>query len=345
VDADVPPAAHLQLFTFSGDTGPAPWDPGADLPFADPGWVAAPRDQLDVIVRSAPARQLWIGGVMRGDGTASPSLRQMRVAYGRDTYLRHLPAIYARAEPQRDVLERLLALHGSLLGELESRIDDLPRLADPEAAPTNGFPSWLSWLAGWLDFPLNEAWADVQAREYLAEAFALYGRRGTVAGLRRYLQLYAGVNAIIEEPIRYTTVWSLGESSTLGFTTMLAPGPAQGAVIGTTAIVDQSHLAPADECGVVLFEDVAHRFCVRVLCAELTRPGALADARAVLDREKPAHTTYHLCVIEPRLLVGVQARVGIDAIVAAGAPLAYAGMRLHTGALGVRAEPCSIEET
>jgi hypothetical protein len=39
----------------------------------------------------------------------------------------------------------------------------------------------------------------------------------------------------------------------------------------------------------------------------------------VLDREKPAHTTYHLCVIEPRMRVGLQSIVGVDAIVG-GAP-------------------------
>ena len=40
-----------------------------------------------------------------------------------------------------------------------------------------------------------------------------------------------------------------------------------------------------------------------------------AAVARVVDREKPAHTTYHLCQFEPRMRVGFQARVGIDAIV------------------------------
>ena len=36
----------------------------------------------------------------------------------------------------------------------------------------------------------------------------------------------------------------------------------------------------------------------------------------LVEREKPAHCDYHLCVIEPRMRVGFQARVGIDTIVA-----------------------------
>ena len=41
---------------------------------------------------------------------------------------------------------------------------------------------------------------------------------------------------------------------------------------------------------------------------------------AVLEHEKPAHTDYHLCLIEPRFRVGFQAQVGIDTIVASPAP-------------------------
>jgi len=35
----------------------------------------------------------------------------------------------------------------------------------------------------------------------------------------------------------------------------------------------------------------------------------------VIEREKPAHTAYHLCVIQPGFRVGFQARLGIDAVV------------------------------
>jgi hypothetical protein len=37
--------------------------------------------------------------------------------------------------------------------------------------------------------------------------------------------------------------------------------------------------------------------------------------RAVLATEKPAHTSFHLCVAGPQMRVGVQATVGLDALV------------------------------
>ncbi len=342
VDAEsLPGGTHVQLFTFTANDGDAPYGPGADDPFADFGWEAAPRDSLDLLIGNKPARYLWIGGLVRSDGSATPVLRQMRVTYARDTYLKFLPAIYGKDEAPRDFLERVLSLHESVLGGLEGSISDLPRLFDPFAAPAGDYPSWLSWLAGWLTFDLSERWTEGQAREYLSQAFELYGKRGTVEGLRRYLKLYAGVEARIEEPVLGATLWSLGETSTLGFTTMLAPGHAQGAVVGTSATLDQSHLTRGDDFGAALFADVAHRFCVHIYCAELTRPGALEEARAVLEREKPAHTAYHLCVIEPRMRVGAQARVGIDAIVAQGPPPARIGMVLGLATLAGPAELCA----
>jgi len=342
----LPDGPHVQLFTLTTDEDDiGAFDAAADDPFPkSAGWHAAPRDGLDLVIPNPPARFLWIGGVLRGDGRASPRLRQIRVDYGHASYLSLLPAIYSQDASRRDFLQRFLSLHESVLGGLEGVIADLPLLFDPAAAPNGEFPSWLSWLAGWLAFDLNEMWSEGETRQNLAQAFQLYGQRGTVEGLRRYLKLYAGVEARIEEPGLQTALWSLGETSTLGFTTMLAPAHPQGAVVGTSATLGQSHLTRGDDFGAVLFEDVAHRFCVQVYCAELTRPGALADVQAVIEREKPAHTTCHVCVIEPHMRVGVQARVGIDAIVAQGPPAAQTGMVLGMGRLAAEAEPCETEE-
>jgi phage tail-like protein len=336
----LPESTHVQLFTLTADQDTIAFDPTADEPFPKPDWHAAPRDLLDILIPNSPARRLWIGGLLHSDGRASPALHQMRVHYGRDTWLKFLPALYAKGESQRDLMERFLSLHESMLGSHEEAIADLPLLFDPYATPEGEFPSWLSWLAAWLAFDLNEAWSGQEARENLAQAFQLYGKRGTLEGLRRYLKLYAGVEARIEEPGLYTTLWTLGENSTLGFTTMLAPAHPQGAVAGTTATLDESHVTRDNDFGAALFEDLAHRFCVKVYCAELTRPSSLDDARTVIDREKPAHSTYELCLVEPRMRVGVQSRVGVDAIVAQGPPAAGIGIPLGTGTLANHSVTC-----
>ena len=341
--AAIPLDTHVQFFTYTSNGVAPPFDPLSDSPFTDSGWREAPRDELDILILNPPASQLWIGGLVRSEGTATPALYQARIESGRDTYLKYLPPLYAENETARDFLERLLALDESVLGGVEREITDLTTLFDPAAAPASDFPSWLSWLSSWLAFDLNERWAEPDTRRYIAEAFKLYSKRGTIEGLRRYLKIYAGVEAHITEPGRNAALWSLGESSTLGFTTRLAPGPLGGAVLDSTAALDGSHLDGEQLRGAALFDDVAHKFCVNIYCADLSRPGAFADARAVLDREKPAHTVYHLCAIQPRMRVGAQALVGINAIVGQ-APGAQLGIALDTGVLFDAAAPCKEEE-
>lgn len=338
-----PPGTHVQLFTFGADGGSAPFvDPAGDEPFADPAWVAAPRDQLDWLLPSASARQLWIGGVLRGDGVVTPEIEQIRVTLGRDTYLAHLPALYGRDDQARDFIERFLSLNESVLGGLEDAIGDLPFLFDAGASPDES-PSWLRWLSSWLAFEPNEAWPTADFRRFLAEAFELYAWRGTPSGLRRYIKMYAGLEARIIEPGLETARWGLGETSSLGFTTRLAPGSPEGAVLDRTAVVDEAPLTSPSDDEAPLSAELAHTFCVEVYCGELTRPGALDDAKTIIDREKPAHTEYHLRVIEPRLRVGVQAQVGIDAIV--GGMGGYKlGAPLGSGALPPAAQPCEHRE-
>jgi hypothetical protein len=86
--------------------------------------------------------------------------------------------------------------------------------------------------------------------------------------------------------------------------------------VGTSADLDQSHLITDGDFGAPLFTDVAYRFMVNVYRGQVMCANTLARIQSVLEAEKPAHTLYQLCVIEPRFRVGFQARVGIDTVVA-----------------------------
>ena len=96
---------------------------------------------------------------------------------------------------------------------------------------------------------------------------------------------------------------------------MLMPVHAQGAVLGSSATLDASSLINNEQFGTPLFEDTAHQFSVQIYRGQMQCADDVLEVRAVIDREKPAHTAYHLCVIEPRMRVGFQSRVGIDAVV------------------------------
>jgi phage tail-like protein len=316
--------AHVQLHAVSQPhEAPPPVRPDAPDPFSDECWrrVTIAPDATETLLAGAYRDVVWLGMTFTSEGTASPVLSQIRIDFHHDGYLQFLPPLYARDAASRELLGRWLALFETVYDGLQGKIDGLPRLFNPAAAP----PAWLPWLSGWLALELPEDWDERRRRRAVAEAFELSGRRGTAAGLRRAVRDEAGVDALVEEPIVQTSWWSLADEdapteqaamSVLGATTGLAVGEPQGAVAGTSAVLDGSFLSEQAAFGRPLFADVAHQFTVRLYRGRGYSEEAVELARGVVERERPAHTSYHLCVVEPCMRVGVQARVGVDAIVA-----------------------------
>lgn len=350
---DLPAGTHVEFFFVSGTTAPPMPVAGSADPFPAP-WRPAGVDVMDFFIGGPETPKLWIGARFSNDVHASPVLGQLRLEFDQQGYLTHLPAIY-RAPTCDDFLLRFLSLFESFFQEMETRIEGLPGLFDPASAPGEFLP----WLAGFLALDLPESWSDAAKREAIAGAYASYARRGTAAGLQEALRVQAGVHAVVDEPIQAMGWWSMPapaasckpaaagtwddtESSILGFNTVLASVEPQGAVVGTTATLDRSHIIAEEEYGSKLFEAAAYQFTVQVYRGEVDCPAKLARVTEVVEREKPAHTVYRLCVIEPGLRIGYKARLGIDTVVG-GSPtptrLGESGLVLDgepRGKLGVR---------
>jgi phage tail-like protein len=337
----LPANAHLDFLLYTSNS---PADAptvmrGSEDPLSDPKWRQAlhppAADLDDIYIGGPPATYLWLGAQFSSDGSGSPILSQVRVQFDRDSYLDYLPAIYRDPSTCDDFLLRFLSLFESLYQDVEGEIRGLPALFDAKATPRE----FLGWLAEWLGLELDESWSEAKQRQILGEIFRLYARRGTSGGLRQILKVFAGVDAVIEEPILNAAWWALPttsasccdscasntagnapswqdtQNSILGFTTMLAPAQPQGAVVGTSATLDQSHLTTVDEFGAPLFSDVAYQFSVLVYRGQVMCTEVLPRIRALVDQEKPAHTVYQLCIVEPSMRAGYQSRVGIDTVV------------------------------
>lgn len=106
-------------------------------------------------------------------------------------YLEYLPAIY-HEDPFLG--EFLLPFEKVLTGfeELLSNIDCYfaPALTDTDFLP---------WLANWVALVLDEDWEEPKRRHLIGEAVELYRWRGTVRGLKRYLEIYTGLVPEIRE--------------------------------------------------------------------------------------------------------------------------------------------------
>ena len=94
------------------------------------------------------------------------------------------------------------------LGETEARGVDRDLLVDPRSAPAECLP----WLASFVGLVLDERWATAPSpdgrrsidvrRDIIREAVWLFRYRGTLPGLKRFIELYVGVPVLIMEHYR-----------------------------------------------------------------------------------------------------------------------------------------------
>jgi phage tail-like protein len=323
----LPDGAHVQFFVYTDSTTPPPVNSADPEPFPAP-WRAVGLDVTNFFIGGAPTPTIAIGVRFTSDLDSSPVLSQLLLAFDQESYLANLPAIY-RERTCDDFLLRFASLFEGFFNEFESAIDNLPMLLDPQAAPAEELP----WLSSFLAYSLPERWTLEQQRRAVADAFAHNARRGTVAGLVDTLREEAEVRAVIMEPIQNTGWWALASQPSsclpdladswsggaqLGFDTVLATAQPQGAVVGSTAILDQSHLLESNAYGMPLFEEVAHQFTVQIYRSHVECAGKLDQVKAIIEREAPAHTMYQICVVDPGVRIGYQCRLGVDTVVGAG---------------------------
>jgi phage tail-like protein len=283
-------------------------------------WRAAAA--LDTLLQPS-GRHLWVRVTLerRDDApepAATPGLHQVQAETPGDDYADYLPAVYTRQAEQAGFLRGLLGLARSELGGLEDVVAGLPRLADPAVAPR----AWLAWLAAWQGFDIPARLADDpdadRLRAFVARLPELAERRGTPTGLWDLVEAYTGARVLLVEAFRSRGVWTLGERSRLGVDSMLPARSVDGVVIDESVLGASGPEDPA-RWGAALFADWAHRFTVLVPAGAAPTEEQRRQVVAMVDRERPAHTICHVCFVEPRLRVGVQSQVGVDAVVAAPA--------------------------
>jgi phage tail-like protein len=294
--------------------------------------------------RIEPQRYLWLRVFANSaNGRVTPRILQVQAETPGEDYMEYLPGVYRRKDrietrsldqPQ-DIgfLRRWLALFRSELGNLEQKLDELPRRFNAATVAAEDLP----WLASWLAFDPPPGVDTDTLRKLLQRVLELYRRRGTLFGVREFVGLYSGVRPRIVESFRQRRIWQLGHTSLLGFDTALASIEPHGAILPDTAAVCESGCDTAEapnrlvigsfvvgesgplagaDFGEPLFSDTAHHFSVFVSTADVPDPARRETLRRAVDAERPAHADYDLCIVEPRMRVGLQANLGVDSYVA-----------------------------
>lgn len=181
--------------------------------------------------------------------------------HAKGRYLHYLPELYERDE----LMGRFLMLFESFWGPIEMQIDNVSRYFNPEMTP----PDFLPWLASWFDLTLNERLPEARQRQLIKSAVALYRRRGTKQGLKQYLEIYTGGEAHIIE--------HRADNLRLGIAARMGPGIALGRNNRPHTFTVILRLPPASD-----------------QTPDFSAPAWIANLRALIETEKPAHTAYAL---------------------------------------------------
>jgi phage tail-like protein len=214
--------------------------------------------------------------------------------------LKALPALY---QDDPFLGQFLQAFEDILLGSeqkqgLEGAIASIPQYFDPHSAPVSPDRDFLTWLAGWTAFSLRADLNLEQQRDFIAKIIPLYRRRGTKENLQKLLTIFTQ-----GEP-------TINDFSDAGF---------QLGVEGHSTIGGQNPTGAPDltSGSIFLGNGPAHFFSIKIRLRKLdeaVRQRQLEIARALIDLEKPAHTSYDLQDDSPSMQIEISSTVGVDTL-------------------------------
>jgi phage tail-like protein len=180
-----------------------------------------------------------------------------------ESLLDYLPAVYRRPDVMGgNFVREFLWVFQHIFYSIESKIARMHSYFDVLDAPDEFLP----WLASWVAFSLDGSWTEDERRLFLKDAVELYRVRGTVKGLKSFLNMYTGVEAEIIENSWPLDGFQIGVASTIG--------------------KDSAILPPINR---------AYCFIVEVpLDADDLEDDEIIKIHQIIRQEKPAHTTYYL---------------------------------------------------
>lgn len=293
----------------------------------------APEDGMawfDAPVMAGPGRYLWLVLELRGTRHKTPRIRSVRAEYPGHQLLRHLPRTLWNELPARDFLFRFLMPMAAMLDEWEAVSTQRHRLLDARITPGDALP----WLASFIGLALDPCWPEAVQRRMVQEAAPLFRTRGTVASLRRMIEILTGdAKVVILENFRLRGGGVVGNDIVNESQAVLGVGFRVGGLIGDPQVRPLVDVEPTD------FDDFAHRFNVTVAAA--LSDEQLNCVRRLIELHKPAHTAFTLCTAQSGIRVGVGSHIGLSSVVGQSAgfdPAIVGEAALGAGFLLGRAE-------
>ncbi len=278
----------------------------------------APGTTVASAVRSAPGRWLWLRLAMTSDGSATPVVTAINISYPRATSMRYLPGAFAADPVSADFLARFLGVFDESRDRLLDPVDRLPALFDPAAAPAAergaAGSDFLDWLAGWIGLALDRNWSIARRRRLVADAPALFRMAGTVAGLKRYVAVYTGIEPRLVEHFRLRRWLALDETRLDAQAALWGPEIVRRLQLDVYSEIGRFALVDGGDPLTDPFDAFAHRATLYVPVGDGFGDADLAALEAVVDAARPAHVDVDIKLMRPRLVIGCDLVIGVNTV-------------------------------
>lgn len=269
-----------------------------------------------------PGRYLWVRLELSGTSRKTPRVKSLRAEYPSHDLLRRLPQVFSRDPAEADFLRRYLAIPEGLFRDLDLKASYRQLLLDPYATPAELLP----WLAGFTGLVLDQRWPEAARRDLVAQCTWLFRYRGTVAGLKRFLEIYLGSPVTLIEHFKVRGLGgALLDNDSTNANAILGAGFRIGGRIGVEETASITEVSIQDA-----IESHAHRFSL-VIAASLDDTQE-AVVRHLLDTHRPAHTLYDICTVDSGMQVGRGLYAGLTSILGVGS--AFGRLRVGASRLG-----------
>ncbi|HEX8224029.1 MAG TPA: phage tail protein [Allosphingosinicella sp.] len=319
LDLTVPQGTTLSIATFASD---APLADGEVAALGAGMWSTTLLTGDDggrcvLAIRSGPGRYLWLRLDLAGDGGATPELRGATIGWPRRTSARYLPGTYSAEPAGADFLARFIGLFDQLREEMLAPIDALPALFDPMATPAAeagaSGEDFLDWLGGWIGIALDRGWSVERRRRLVAEAPKLFRIRGTVAGLKRHIAVYTGIEPKLIEHFRLRR-WLTLDETRLDEEKLWGPEIVRRLQLDSYSEIGRFALVDGGDPLTDPVAAFAHRATVYVPVGESFGDVDRAAIEDVVEAAKPAHVTVDIRLMRPRFVIGCDLLLGVNTI-------------------------------
>jgi len=272
----------------------------------------------------APAgRYLWLQVEMHGTARLTPKIKSLRAEHHSHDLLRRLPQLYSRDTAVADFLRRYLAIPEGELRELDLRASHRHLLLDPRATPAELLP----WLGDFMGMTVDKRWPERAKRKLIENAIWLFRFRGTVMGLKRFIEIYLDSRITIIEHFKVRGLGGalLGEEDALASSSVLGAGFRIGGKLGSEEIESINDVSIRDS-----ISTHAHRFSLIIAASLSDEQQSVVEH--LLETHRPAHTLYDICSVDSGMHVGLGLHAGLTSII--GKTSGFGQLQLGASILG-----------